>query len=364
MSATWVDFRRLREELDFAAVLRHYGVELKVRRKDQHQGFCPLPTHPTHDGRRHSPSFAANLSRKCWQCFGCGASGNVIDFAVRMSGLDPGNPQSVRRIALELQERFLDPPKNTREQPACVQRKRKKPQVEGRRHGEDDAQQKPSATSAGPVVVVNAPLDFTLKGLDAGHPYLRERGFTADTIATFGLGYCSRGVMQGRIVIPLHDPHGRLIGYAGRVVDDAAITEQNPRYLFPAPREREGKRHEFHKSEFLYRGFEIEPPVSELVIVEGFASVWWLRQCGVRDVVALMGASCSDVQAKLIVDLLTSDGTAFVMPDAGEAGERCATSVLTRVAPHRRCRWAKLASGQPTDLSPDEIGNALGLETQ
>jgi DNA primase len=242
-----------------------------------------------------------------------------------------------------------------------VQRKREKPPDEGGKDGDCDAQQKPSEGQARPAVVVNAPLDFTLKGLDAAHPYLKERGFTPDTVATFGLGYCSRGVMQGRIVIPLHDPSGRLIGYAGRVIDDATITEQNPRYLFPAPREREGKRHEFHKSEFLYRGFEVEPPVSELVIVEGFASVWWLRQCGVRDVVALMGASCSDVQAKLIVDLLAPDGTAWVMPDAGEAGERCAVSVLTRVAPHRRCRWAKLASGQPTDLSPDEIRDALGL---
>jgi DNA primase len=364
MSATWVDFRRLREELDFAAVLRHYGVEVKVRRKDQHQGFCPLPTHPTHEGRRHSPSFAANLSRKCWQCFGCGASGNVIDFAVRMSGLDPGDPQAVRRIALELQERFLGPRGNIHEQPARVQRKREEPPDETRKHGDGNAQQKPGEDQTHPVVVVNAPLDFTLKGLDSEHPYLKARGFTSATIGTFGLGYCSRGVMQGRIVIPLHDPHGRLIGYAGRVVDDATITEQNPRYLFPAPREREGKRHEFHKSEFLYRGFEIEPPVSELVIVEGFASVWWLRQCGVRDVVALMGASCSDVQAKLIVDLLTPDGTACVVPDAGEAGERCAASLLTRVAPHRRCRWAKLASGQPTDLSPDEVWDALGLETQ
>jgi DNA primase len=364
MSATWVDFRRLREELDFAAVLRHYGVELKVRRKDQHQGFCPLPTHPTHDGRRHSPSFAANLSRKCWQCFGCGASGNVIDFAVRMSGLDPGDSQAVRRIALELQERFLDLPRNTREKPAQVQRKGEKPPDGTREHGEGDARQKPGEDQARPAVVVNAPLDFTLKRLDAEHPYLKERGFSSDTIATFGLGYCSRGVMQGRIVIPLHDPHGRLIGYAGRVVDDGAVTEQNPRYLFPAPREREGKRHEFHKSEFLYRGFEIEPPVSELVIVEGFASVWWLRQCGVGNVVALMGASCSDAQAKLIVDLLTPDGTAGVMPDAGEAGERCAASLLTRVAPHRRCRWAKLASGQPTDLSADEVWDALGLEAQ
>jgi hypothetical protein len=38
-------------------------------------------------------------------------------------------------------------------------------------------------------IVVNAPLDFELKGLDADHQYLRNRGFTSETIRYFGLGY-------------------------------------------------------------------------------------------------------------------------------------------------------------------------------
>lgn len=352
MPNSWVDFKALREQLDFAAVLRHYGVELKLKRKDQHQGFCPLPTH---NGQRRSPSFAANLARKCWQCFGCGASGNVIDFATRMSGHDPGDAQAVRRVALELQERFLGVAAPTAAKPSRAAPNAGKDLIDVRKEGEDEAQQKPSEVQARPVVVVNAPLDFTLKALDAEHPYLKARGLTSDSIAHFGLGYCSRGLMQERIVIPLHDARGRLIGYAGRVVDDATINEENPKYRFPAARERDGKRYEFHKSEFLYRGFEIRQPVHDLVVVEGFASVWKFWDFGLREVVALMGASCSDVQAKLISDHLDPDGTAWVMPDAGEAGERCAASVLTRVARQRRCRWAKLNRGQPTDLDLDAV---------
>ena len=76
--------------------------------------------------------------------------------------------------------------------------------------------------------VVNAPLDFALKNLDPDHPYLSGRGFTPETIARFGLGYCSRGLMKDRIAIQLHNGEGKLIGYSGRVVDDAAITEENP----------------------------------------------------------------------------------------------------------------------------------------
>lgn len=56
------------------------------------------------------------------------------------------------------------------------------------------------------LAVVNAPMDFELKGLDQAHPYLRSRGFTPETIAHFGLGYCSRGSLKGRVAIPLQEP--------------------------------------------------------------------------------------------------------------------------------------------------------------
>lgn len=55
----WINFKELRAKLDFEEVLRHYGVEIK-RKGDQHQGFCPLPTH---QGKKSSPSFSANLAR-------------------------------------------------------------------------------------------------------------------------------------------------------------------------------------------------------------------------------------------------------------------------------------------------------------
>jgi DNA primase len=358
MPSTWVDFRELRERLDFAEVLRHYGVELKLKRKDQHQGFCPLPTH---NGQRRSPSFAANLTRKCWQCFGCGASGNVIDFAVRMSGHDPGDREAVRKIALELQERFLGSAEPTRDVPPKARQKVGKAVSENHDEGDEGAQQKPSEGLARPVIV-NAPLDFTLKALDVEHPYLKQRGFTQETISHFGLGYCSRGLMQGRIVIPLHDTQRRLIGYAGRIVDDAKIGEDCPKYLFPSSREREGKVYEFRKSLLLYNLERIARPVEELAVVEGFASVWHCWQNGVAQVVSLMGASCSAEQAKLIVDWVSPSGRVWVMPDADEAGERCAASVLSQVAPFRDCRWAKLDSGQPTDLSADALSALLERE--
>src|SRR5437763_11143255 len=99
---TWIDFKALCAALDFEQVLRHYGVEVK-RKGNQHQGFCPLPNH---NGKKNSPSFSANLERGIFQCFGCGAKGNLLEFAALMENTALENGAALRKVALELQNRF------------------------------------------------------------------------------------------------------------------------------------------------------------------------------------------------------------------------------------------------------------------
>ncbi len=342
--AQWVDFKELRAKLDFAAVLKHYKAEVKLKGK-QHQGFCPLPNHGG-SGKRRSPSFSANLEKGIFQCFGCGAKGNVIEFAALMEGLDPKNKDDFRQAALILQERFggATIPAETATTPGTIPTRRK---------AKDEGE-------APKRVVINAPLDFRLDGLDDEHPYLFDRGFNEDTIERFGLGYCSRGLMKGRIAIPLFDATDKLVGYAGRLADDEPIREGCPKYLFPSSRERDGTIYEFHKSLFLYNGSAIGGPVEDLIVVEGFASVWWLWQCGYRHVVAVMGSACSPEQAALIVALVTRTGRVWVFPDGDEAGTRCLASVFHLIAEYRMVRWAKLANGrQPTDCTPGQLAALL-----
>src|SRR5258708_26653380 len=98
----WIDFKALRTKLDFEQVLRHYGVEVK-RKGNQHHGFCPLPNH---NGKKNSPSFSANLERGIFQCFGCGAKGNVLEFAAMMKNVDPRDGAALHQVAVELQRQF------------------------------------------------------------------------------------------------------------------------------------------------------------------------------------------------------------------------------------------------------------------
>ena len=104
------------------------------------------------------------------------------------------------------------------------------------------------ATKNPSKVLVNAPIDFELKTLDPNHPHLKVRGFTKETIRHFGLGFCNRGMLNGRITIPLHDPQGRLVGYAGMLTKDAEISETNPKYRFPEDRGKDDVKLEFRKT--------------------------------------------------------------------------------------------------------------------
>lgn len=345
----WIDFKALRSRLNFEAVLRHYGVTL-TRKGDQVQGFCPLPNH---GGQKRSPSFSANLRRGVWQCFGCGAKGNVLDFAIRMEGLSPDNTSDVRTVALRLCEAFQIEASGRKPGTATVTRPEER--VEALPFQGEDAQ-----AAAKSEVRVNEPLDFELKGLCLDHPYLLGRGFTMDTIKRFGLGYCTRGLMAGRIVIPLNDAEGRLVGYAGRIADDTKVGEDVPKYKFPSGRERTGVTLEFQKSRILYNAHTLVRPAEHLVIVEGFASVWWLTQAGISNAVALMGSSCSPAQAELIVASTSNDARLTILPDGDEAGERCAHSVFDILAPRRWVRWGRLPKGrQPTDIEPYDLQGVL-----
>ena len=297
------------------------------RRTDGIAGwYCPLPSH---QGKRKSPSFSVNIERGIWQCFGCHAKGNVLDFCCRMEGFNPDNPQELRKGALKIRDIFLG---------GSVPPKPGKPKADN------------------PRIIINPALDFDLRTLDPDHPYLKERGFTDETIRHFGLGYCNRGMLKGRIAIPLHNPQGQLVGYAGRLTKDEEVSDRSPKYLFPGERERDGVKLEFRKSLLLYNAHRIKAPVDHLFVVEGFPATWWLWQAEYRNTVALMGASCSVEQAKLIVDLVKPDGKVWVMPDGDEAAIRCAKSVLEQVAPYRFIRWVPLDKGmQPTDVPADEL---------
>jgi DNA primase len=165
--------------------------------------------------------------------------------------------------------------------------------------------------------------------------------------------------MQGRIAIPLHNPEGELVGYAGRITKDSMISDACPKYRFPGDRQRDGVKYEFHKSKLLYNFHRIRDRALDLIVVEGFASTWWLHEFGFWNTVALMGSSCSDEQADLIAAIAAR---VWILSDGDDAGRLCAASVWERLGSRMFCRYLKLEEGrQPTDLSKGELDRMFNL---
>jgi len=326
---TWINFVELRKQLDFADVLKHYNVGLEPKGEaGQHVGKCPLPNHPDAKGK----SFSANFEKGVWQCFGCHESGNVIDFAVLMAGKNKKDGKDVRETAVFLRDRFVQTPE-VRRPPATSEQKpagEAKPLKEG---------------------VVNQPLDFALKTLEGDHPYFHDHGLTAETVSRFGLGYCKRGSLTGRIAVPLLDDAEQLVGYSGLILDEAKVSEGNPRYIFPTEREVEGVLHMFKKGRFLYNGFRLGKAVKDLLVVRECHTVWHLYQGGFVNVVALMGDECSREQAATF-PMLTADGARiWLLTDSSEESENAGRCFLPQVASSRLCRWVKV--DREEEIAPD-----------
>ena len=315
----WINFTELRKKLRFEDVLTHYGVSVR-RKGEQHIGPCPLPNHI---GSKSAPCFSANLERGIFQCFQCKASGNLLEFAALMARLNPEDGKALRKVAVELQTRFC---------PA----------------GASSRKQKKAASSDAPLV--NPPLDFELKGLDSGHPFFEEARLSKESVAHFGLGFCGRGLLSGRIATPLHGPDGKRVGYAG-----LAVEAEGPRWLFPADRERNGVELRFRKERLLFNAHRLSQ-CEDLVVVADIESVWRLHECGYDAAVATMSDGCSQEQAVLIAFLLKPDGGLWILSRGDEAGSRFAHAVVEHVAPSRFVRWVKLARDKsPCDLPPDEL---------
>ena len=355
----WVDFKAIKAAADFRPVLAHYGLELKAKGPEL-TGLCPF-----HQDTR--PSFRVNLEKQVFHCFGCGAKGNVLDFVSRKEGVairkaaelvaqwcgveGTKRPVSANtKIATPLPK---SPPRGTQE-PARQSEGPKTAQHTSPAAGVAVEATRPQGVPADIAggEAVNRPLTFTLK-LDPAHPYLAERDLAGETIAHFGLGYCSRGVMKGRIAIAIHDAGGDLVAYAGRWPGDPP--EGEPKYRLP-----DG----FKKSLVLYnlnRVVAFKAPHGDrillpLIVVEGYWSVFRLHQLGYPNVVALMGKEFSFAQEQL---LAAHADRAIVMMDGDPAGREAQAANVARLARRLYVRAVDVPEGSQPDTLPEAELRAL-----
>lgn len=327
----FVDFKAVKAAVSMLQVLENYGIAGKFKRTgDSLSGNCPL-----HDGQNPT-QFRVSISKNCWHCFGrCADGGNVLEFVAKKESV------SLREAALMLCDWFQltggDEPADNKKLTTFVAKQPKKT-AKAR-------EITPPSDDSAP----NKPIGFTLQNLDTAHPYFAERGLSEETVAEFGLGFCTKGSMTGRVVIPIHDRDGQLVAYAGRLPGDSP-DEETPKYKLPSGFRKAQELFNFH------RAFR-EPDDGPLVIVEGFFDCLALWQHGIRRVIALMGSSLSLRQEATIASAMKPQSRIVLMLDEDDAGRDARGKITLRLAAHGyvRAYCFEREGQQPDTLTSEKL---------
>jgi hypothetical protein len=236
MKQPYVNFGELKAAVPIRRVLERYGLLESLRERGEAlSGPCPFC-----DGET---SFRVNTAKNCFHCFSCKAGGNMLDFVATKEDC------SVRDAAVKVAEWLgVETSKPDRKaKPAAKQAPVKEkapaspaskgPPTEPESVAEAELSQ-PDTPDEGTALpqarerAPNPPLTFELK-LDPDHPWFVEAGIWPDTVREFGLGFCAKGVMGGRIAFPIRNAKGELVGYAGRWPGDQPPDGQ-PLWRYPS----------------------------------------------------------------------------------------------------------------------------------
>ena len=336
----FVDFRAVKREVSMVQVLEHYGLMSQMHQNgDSITGTCPI-----HEGKNKT-AFRVSVSKNCWNCFSrCACGGNVLDFVAKKERV------SVLKAANLLVEWFalkIESPKDD-DRPVAPRQEQTPAPVRGKSIPKPEPAKPVEEDNPGGQ---NKPLEFVLKNLQPEHPYLTERGLSAETIQTFGLGFCSKGLHKDRIAIPIHNATGQLVAYVGRWPGST----DHEKYMLPKGFKKSLELFNLHRA-------TAGPAQGPLVIVEGFFDCMKLWQHGVRRVVALMGSSLSAAQEELIRKHTEQKSQVIVMLDEDEAGRAGREDVAVRLAKFVFVKVHAFDQGgrQPDQLSAGEIQEFIG----
>jgi DNA primase len=311
--AEYVRFDEVKARVSMKDVLAHYGLMQAAVEKPTKRGIEIRLRCPFHDDS--TPSLSIHAETGKFHCFGCNAKGgDIFDFVIAKEGIAAGDrTKSRRQAALLIQDWF-----GVESEATPAPEKSTAADVSA---PVEDLTPPREATEDG----VNSPLKFTFKHLDNRHPYLtKDRGLSEATIDAFGLGHhAGKGIMQNRVVIPIHNAQRELVAYAGRWPADEGWPTGEDKYKLPPG---------FHKSLVLFNLHRAREHAAEgLIIVEGFFTVFEFFQRGRKNVVALMGSAMSTEQERLIVETVGPKGRVLLALDNDEAGRKGSEDAVSRL---------------------------------
>ena len=326
---------RVREASDIVEVIGEH-VPLKRAGKD-FKGLCPFHQEKT-------PSFMVSPSKGIFHCFGCGVGGDVFKFVMETERLS--YPEAVERLA----EKKGIPVERDNNAPApsnqVYERKKLLNQVLERAaqffhkrllEGKDaDIPRRYvfEKRALKPETVEKFLIGWAPQGPDALVKTALKAGFTEADLLDAGVAVKSHrdgrvlDVFRGRVVFPILDLKGQVIGFGGRVLEDAARPGMTPppKYL------NSSDSTVFQKGRNLYgfyQGAKAVRQSEEALILEGYMDVIAAHQAGIENAVAPLGTSLTSEQCQILKRYASNVTVLFDMDKAGEtAGIRGAELLL------------------------------------
>ncbi|SDZ97097.1 DNA primase [Desulfuromusa kysingii] len=314
----------IRERTDIVELISQY-VSLKHSGAN-HTGLCPFHSEKT-------PSFSVNSARQFFHCFGCGVGGDVFSFLMKIEGLV--FPDAVRMLAersgIELEEHIPTPEEEQRErQRARLYRVNEVAAAYFHRllmehPAGEPARQYMKVRGYGRKASGEYQIGFS-ESWDGLRTHLEEQGLATDDARVLGLlrpGKQERGdydPFRGRLIFPVHDLSGRIIAFAGRVLDDS-----KPKYI------NSPESPIYHKGRILFGLFQARQAMrqcGEVLLVEGYFDQLALYRAGFPQVVATCGTALTTDHAHLLKRYVQRVVLLFDQDSAGKKATFKAMTVL------------------------------------
>jgi len=310
-----MDFEEIREkvlkEIDIVEIISEY---LPLNRQgNSYSTRCPF--HPD-----DTPSLFVSPSRGIWKCFGCGKGGDAIKFVAEIENISYG--EALRKLASRV--------------------------------GIEIGDKKVDKTSLALEKLVNHYRENLLGNKEAKQYLLKERGLPPAVISEFEIGYADGNkavefakreeifeelerlghirkkygyydFLRDRVVIPIRDFKGKVVGFAGRLLKE---DKNSPKYLYTPY---------FKKSEYLF-GFNSESvqyakEKGFVILVEGIFDAIRLHSFGFKNTFAVFGTELSETQIKILLWLRKKYGVDKILLafDNDEAGKRAVLKNLHKL---------------------------------
>ena len=302
------------------------GMYVNLKRAGSNfSGLCPYHS-------EKSPSFTVFPATQSFYCFGCGAGGDAITFAMRSENLDyPGAVEFLAKRA------GITIPTDEKEERGIGRQRIYEMNLAAAKYfrsclfdenvGKVGLEYLVGQRRLSPVIIKRFGLGFAPNGFGGLTDHMKRLGFTEEELITGFL--CGKSQKSGRaydyfrnrVIFPIINTSGDIIGFGGRVMDDS-----KPKYL------NSSDTPGFKKSRNLFAlNFAKNHCAERLILCEGYMDVIACHAAGFENAVATLGTALTSEQARLMAKHTKQVLIAYDSDEAGQNATRKAIRMLSEV---------------------------------